>query len=242
MRRRKDRGRGRADGASGRQRRPPGRWSSPRSRWRSQPEPGRPRAGRAWPPCRPVTNEERGSPRPSRTRCSSPSRPATCRSRSSWGRCGGAGDAPPETGPGQTERTTIRTRSGAVIRIDDTAAPKHHDRHRRRRVGQHRAPVGITIASSGKVTVTATSVEVTGSLVDVNTGMARFSGVLKCDTLVANRSSPPATHQVPATSGSQRTCRRAVGAGDDERRSARPLRPGRACLGARCPRSVPSPP
>ena len=97
----------------------------------------------------------------------------------------GAGDAPPETGPGQTERTTIRTRSGAVIRIDDSAAPSITiDTAAGDSVSI--GPAGITIASSSKVTVTATTVEVTGSLVDVNTGMARFSGVLKCDTLVAN--------------------------------------------------------
>ena len=36
-----------------------------------------------------------------------------------------AGAAPPESGPEQAERTTIRTRSGAVIRVDDagTSAP-----------------------------------------------------------------------------------------------------------------------
>ena len=95
------------------------------------------------------------------------------------------GDTPPETGPGQTERTTIRTRSGSVIRIDDTAAPTITIE-----TGSgdsvELGPAGITVASSGKVTVTATSVEITGSLVEVNTTMARFSGIVQCDTLIAN--------------------------------------------------------
>ena len=95
------------------------------------------------------------------------------------------GDAPPETGPGQAERTTIRTRSGAVIRIDDSAAPTITiDTGAGDSVTL--GPAGITVASSGKVTVTAATVEITGGLVEMNAGMARFSGVLQCDTLVAN--------------------------------------------------------
>ena len=95
------------------------------------------------------------------------------------------GDTPPETGPGQAERTTIRTRSGAVIRIDDSAAPTITiDTGAGASVAL--GPAGITVASSGKVTVTAASVEVTGGLVEMNAGLARFSGVLQCDTLLAN--------------------------------------------------------
>jgi uncharacterized protein involved in type VI secretion and phage assembly len=45
---------------------------------------------------------------------------------------------------------------------------------------------GITIHSPGKVTVQANTVEIQASKIDVATGMADFSGVVKCDTLIAN--------------------------------------------------------
>ena len=96
----------------------------------------------------------------------------------------GAGDAPPES-PGQTERTTIRTRSGAVIRIDDATAPTITiDTGGGDSISV--GPTGITVASSGKVTVMAATVEVNGGIVEINAGLARVSGVLQCDTLIAN--------------------------------------------------------
>jgi phage baseplate assembly protein gpV len=96
------------------------------------------------------------------------------------------GDAPPETGPGRTDRTTIRTRSGAVIRIEDGAAPTITIE-----TGSGDSvvlgPAGITVSSPGTVVVSAgVGVELQGATVDINTGMARFSGTVKCDTLIAN--------------------------------------------------------
>ncbi len=46
---------------------------------------------------------------------------------------------------------------------------------------------GITITASAKVTINASStVEVSAGMVTVNAGMSKFSGVVKCDTLISN--------------------------------------------------------
>jgi len=46
---------------------------------------------------------------------------------------------------------------------------------------------GITITASAKVTINASStVEVTAGMVTVNAAMSKFSGVVKCDTLISN--------------------------------------------------------
>ena len=46
---------------------------------------------------------------------------------------------------------------------------------------------GVTVQASAAVTVSAGSaVEVNASMVTVNAGMSRFSGVVQCDTLVSN--------------------------------------------------------
>ena len=48
------------------------------------------------------------------------------------------------------------------------------------------ASSGITITASAKVTVTASSVEVSAGMVTLNAGMSKFSGVVQCDTLISN--------------------------------------------------------
>lgn len=48
------------------------------------------------------------------------------------------------------------------------------------------APSGITITAAAKVTVQASQVEVSAGSVTVDAGMAKFSGVVQCDTLIAN--------------------------------------------------------
>lgn len=45
---------------------------------------------------------------------------------------------------------------------------------------------GITVTASAKVTVNASTVEVSAGMVTVNAGMSKFSGVVKCDTLISN--------------------------------------------------------
>jgi uncharacterized protein involved in type VI secretion and phage assembly len=45
---------------------------------------------------------------------------------------------------------------------------------------------GITVTASAKVTVNASTVEVSAGMVKVDAGMSKFSGVVKCDTLITN--------------------------------------------------------
>ena len=45
---------------------------------------------------------------------------------------------------------------------------------------------GITINASAKVTINASQIEVSSGMVTVDAGMSRFSGVVQCDTLIAN--------------------------------------------------------
>ncbi len=47
------------------------------------------------------------------------------------------------------------------------------------------APAGVTIDSPAKVTVNASSVAVSAGMVTVDAGMSSFSGVVRCDTLIA---------------------------------------------------------
>lgn len=48
------------------------------------------------------------------------------------------------------------------------------------------AAAGITITASAKVTVNASSVQVSAGMVTVDAGMSKFSGVVQCDTLISN--------------------------------------------------------
>ncbi len=45
---------------------------------------------------------------------------------------------------------------------------------------------GITVDASAKVTVNAGSIEINAGLLNVNAAMAKFSGVIKADTVVTN--------------------------------------------------------
>ena len=45
---------------------------------------------------------------------------------------------------------------------------------------------GITVTASAKVTINASTVDVSAGMVTVNAGMSRFSGVVQCDTLISN--------------------------------------------------------
>lgn len=47
-------------------------------------------------------------------------------------------------------------------------------------------PQGVAVQASAKVSVQAATVEVSAAMVKVDAGMSKFSGVVKCDTLIAN--------------------------------------------------------
>ena len=47
-------------------------------------------------------------------------------------------------------------------------------------------PSGITVSAAAKVTINASTVEISSGVVTVNAGMSKFSGVVQCDSLITN--------------------------------------------------------
>jgi hypothetical protein len=45
---------------------------------------------------------------------------------------------------------------------------------------------GISVVSSAKVSINASVIEINAGMLTVNAGMSKFSGVVQCDTLIAN--------------------------------------------------------
>jgi phage baseplate assembly protein V len=88
---------------------------------------------------------------------------------------------PPENDP---ERTLIRTKHGVTLVLDDGAgAVEVTDSHGNTLKLE---PSGVTVTATPRVKVSATVVEIDAGELEVNAGMARFSGVVQCDTLVTN--------------------------------------------------------
>jgi phage baseplate assembly protein V len=93
---------------------------------------------------------------------------------------------PPESmdSAGSNPRRVIATRSGARIAIDDeTQRIELADTNGNSIVLE---PAGISITAAAKVRVTASTIELSGSMLTVDAGMSRFAGVVGCDTLQAN--------------------------------------------------------
>ena len=47
-------------------------------------------------------------------------------------------------------------------------------------------PAGITVNSAAKVTINASVVEINSGTLNVNAAMAKFSGIVQCDSLISN--------------------------------------------------------
>jgi phage baseplate assembly protein V len=92
-----------------------------------------------------------------------------------------ARDRPPESNP---ERTLLRTKHGATIVFDDGAGALEVEDSNGNAVKL--AADGVTVTAAAKVKVSATVVEIEASQVEVNTAMAKFAGVVQCDTLITN--------------------------------------------------------
>jgi uncharacterized protein involved in type VI secretion and phage assembly len=116
-------------------------------------------------------------------------------------------DAPPESmdGSGQNNIRSIHSRSGIRIVMDDTDGAvaltvdtpggqslEMHDGGSTVTVQDANgnrvelAVGGITIETSAKLTISASTVEVTAGQVTVNAGISKFSGVVQADTVIAN--------------------------------------------------------
>jgi uncharacterized protein involved in type VI secretion and phage assembly len=116
-------------------------------------------------------------------------------------------DSPPESmdGSGNNYKKVIRSRNGVKLTLDDQDGQENFivETPGGQKVTLHDGPgsveikdsngnsikleaAGITVTASAKVTVNASTVEVTAGMVTVNAGMSRFSGVVQCDTLITN--------------------------------------------------------
>jgi phage baseplate assembly protein V len=88
---------------------------------------------------------------------------------------------PPENNP---ERTVLRTKHGTTIVFDDGAGAVEVADTNGNSVTL--ASNGVTITCAAKVTVSASAVEISAGMIEIDAGMSKFSGVVQCDTLVAN--------------------------------------------------------
>jgi hypothetical protein len=77
----------------------------------------------------------------------------------------------------------VRTPGGLEIHLDDAAG-------RVTISGQGSTiridATGVTIQAGARVEIDASQVKVSAGMVDVSAGMSKFSGVVQCDTLIAN--------------------------------------------------------
>ncbi|MGY1776795.1 phage baseplate assembly protein V [Geodermatophilus sp. SYSU D00804] len=114
-------------------------------------------------------------------------------------------DAPPETMGSGNDIRAIHSRNGVVITLDDADG---RERLRLETPGGRSVTLtdaaaaitaedgngnsvtldagGVTVQCSARVSLTASTVEMSAGSVTVNAGMARFSGVLQADTVITN--------------------------------------------------------
>lgn len=116
-------------------------------------------------------------------------------------------DSPPESmdGSGQNNKKVLRSRNGVKVTLDDQNGQETLllETPGGQKVTLKDGPgsvlvedsngnsvklesAGITVNASAKVTVQASQVAVSASLVTVDAGMSKFSGVVKADTVICN--------------------------------------------------------
>lgn len=115
-------------------------------------------------------------------------------------------DAPPPEAADQASAVkTIRSRSGTTIRLIDDGgnarvvvetpggqclvlqdAPGSVHIEDANGNAMTLSPSGITINASATLSLSSSNIEINAGLVSVNAAMSRFSGVVQCDTLIAN--------------------------------------------------------
>ena len=82
------------------------------------------------------------------------------------------------------ETVKIETPGGQTITMKDGAASVEIKDSNGNSVKLEAA--GITITASAKVTVNASTMEISAGMLTVNAGMSKFSGVVQADTVIAN--------------------------------------------------------
>ena len=116
-------------------------------------------------------------------------------------------DAPPESmdGAGRNAKKVLRSRNGVVITLDDTDGQETltletpGGQKMTLKDGPGSIEVkdsngnslkmeasGITVNASAKVTINASTAEISAGMLTVNAGMSKFSGVVQADTVITN--------------------------------------------------------
>jgi uncharacterized protein involved in type VI secretion and phage assembly len=116
-------------------------------------------------------------------------------------------DAPPDSmdGAGNNYRKVLRSRNGVKITMDDTDGQEKFivETPGGQKVTLKDGPgavqledsngnsikletSGITVTASAKVTVNASLMEISASMLTVNAGISKFSGVVQADTVISN--------------------------------------------------------
>jgi len=116
-------------------------------------------------------------------------------------------DSPPESmdGAGKNFKKVLRSRNGVKLTMDDTDGREQFiletpgGQKLTLKDGPGAVEIvdsngnsvkletsGITVTASAKVTINASTVEVSAGMVTVNAGMSKFSGVIQADTVISN--------------------------------------------------------
>lgn len=113
--------------------------------------------------------------------------------------------SPPETMDKDNNKKLLRSRNGVRVVLDDQSGQESFivETPGGQRITLKDGPgsieimdsngnsvrletTGITVTASSKVTINASSVEISSGMVTVNSGISKFSGVVQCDTLISN--------------------------------------------------------
>lgn len=116
-------------------------------------------------------------------------------------------DTPPDSmdGAGNNDRKVLRSRNGVKLTLDDQDGQEKFvvETPGGQKITLKDGPgaitiedsngnsikletSGVTVTASAKVTINASTAEVSAGMVTVNAGMSKFSGVVQCDTLISN--------------------------------------------------------
>jgi len=112
---------------------------------------------------------------------------------------------PPETMDASNNKKVLRSRNGVKITLDDQSGQENFivETPGGQKITLKDSPgsleitdsngnsvklqsSGISVNAAANVTITASQVEVNSSMVTVNAGLSKFSGVVQCDTLISN--------------------------------------------------------
>jgi uncharacterized protein involved in type VI secretion and phage assembly len=117
----------------------------------------------------------------------------------------GSSTAPETISGGRNRRKVIRSKNGVKLTLDDQDGQEQFiaETPGGQKITLKDGPgavwiedsngnsvkleaAGITVTASAKVTVNASTIEMTAGMVTVNAGLSRFSGVVQADTVISN--------------------------------------------------------